>query len=180
MRKTVWISCAVALLALSGLIAWSTRHMYKTVNHGKGSSLVRIDRITGATAILENKTWAPVAAAPETTPTDQILPDDAMKQLAGTAEFDGSELVCKLYNGSAWRLDYVFVRVAVHERKSGKQVLQRDFRVRAAHAVAPFTSAVFRVQTFISLQPDQTVDWKLIAATGRVAIEATEAGFVFK
>lgn len=134
-RNLAVLGLVFALVLAIGILFWPTIYRYERI----GPTLVRINRVTGETAIFRGGTWK--TREPER--KAKTLPWEARLKVTGNAGLTGyGSFSGKFYNGSDWTIARATFRVVAKEA-SGK--VRWDRRFADDIIVAPLSTASFYI-----------------------------------
>ncbi len=159
-NKVLAVTCAT--LILSGVLFWPTLYRYDKLTIGSRSILVRSNRVTGYSERFLGDRWEP---AEEEKPIE-ALPSKEQDKVTGNAGFsnDGERFEGGLYNGSAWTIKRLVIRIKVKE-KSGAVKWDRTFE--ASTDIKPLSTGSFSVSVLDAqgVTPADT-DWTIWGIQG--------------
>ena len=127
MRTSNLVVVCTSLL-LAALLFWPT--LYRYDKEEDLSALVRTNRVTGTTAVLLGGSWIPIktSSASPAPPTVE-LPDSELAKITGNAIISGGTFSGRIYNGSSWRVERVYLVVTAKEL-NGKVRWRREVTTR--------------------------------------------------
>jgi hypothetical protein len=99
---------------LAAVLFWPTLYRYD-----KDQSLgviVRTNRLTGRTTMLWGGNWIPTPGGVGSAKPSVELPESELAKLAGNAGISEGRFRGKIYNGSNWRIERVYLVVAAKKR----------------------------------------------------------------
>jgi hypothetical protein len=130
---------------------------------------VRVHRITGKTEVLYPDGWRVAGESSYKAPKAAELKDvpvEELRKLQSTADVSSSELSCKVYNGSGWRIRELVLHVQVLGSNSPSPVLERDYRLARDYFTDPLTTGIFSECVWFELEAGQRIVWEIKSAKG--------------
>ena len=171
--RTRFIAIGVigAAVALSlGAFVWPTVYRYAYMNRAGTVLPVRIHRITGTTEILYSSGWQTAEEAPSSETELSDVPVDQLEKLqpADPAKPESvlymNQLICKVYNGSSWRIREITVQLTVVG--DNRTLLMRVYRLANDYFTEPLETGIFEEYIGFEVEDGQPVDWRITGAKG--------------
>lgn len=152
---SVTIVCSTLLVA--GVLFWPTLYRYDTLERGKISYLVRIQRITGFTERFDGEKWIP-AEGQEPRVKDKNLPYSEASKVTGNAAFryGGGLFSGKLYNGSSWTVTSVKLGIKSLDDE-GSTLWDREYLTDVI--ISPLSASSFSVT--VAGQSGASSEWNI-------------------
>lgn len=164
-----------AVLTLFAAAVWPTLYRYEKLTSSGHTYLVRVNRMTGFTEMLQGTRWVPEEGSRRPVAT-QPLPEAELKKISGNAQIDKiwETFKGRIYNGSEWTVSELTVTVtALKLGPPGKEggsfrayvtAWTRNFRIPDLD-VPPLEVREFSVKVTGAEEAAET-EWKIVAARG--------------
>jgi hypothetical protein len=137
--RNLFVICAGLFVA--GVLFWPS--LYRYDKEEDLETLVRTNRLTGRTGVLILGQWVPQPKWSEpANNSHRELPDEELGKVTGNAAIQGGQFSGKIYNGSTWQVDRLYLLVTAEE-PSGKTRWTR--RITTSLDAEPLETKFFSV-----------------------------------
>lgn len=158
------LSFVVILAVASSVAIWMSRYNFDHMNLENGESYpVRTNRLTGKSQVLYRGVWKPAEDVRNLPSLLQELSQQDLDKLTGRGDLVSDWFYLDLYNGSDFTLKEITVQLLVRDSHQ-EEVLRQPHRFSLDAPSKRSTS--FEEIVNISVGPQQSWSWKIIAAKG--------------